>query len=185
MGLVEAEKKRERSSRNHVRRGRTGGATSHVLSRHLRLLIPQALQESAPPQATLDFSSGFSEAESIGLMLDAPPQEDGPTDSRALSCPCPLPGSSVARRSRRRNASSGCVFASRPTRQGGFCLTRAWCPLRTAPPLSCAREERASLGQCPPPSPRRRACGFASIQASREDLHQESQLEPPERPVSG
>lgn len=183
MGLVEAEKKRERSSRNHACRGRTGRATSHVLSRHLRLLIPQALQESASPQATLDFSSGISEAKSVVLMLDAPPQEEGPTDSRALSSPAHSPGSSVARRSRRRNASSGCVFASRPTHQGGFCLTRAWCPLRTAPPLSCAREERASLGQCPPPSPSRRACDgpaeFASIQASREDVHQESQLEAP------
>lgn len=61
LGLVEAEKKSERSSRNHARRGRTGGATSHVLSRHLRLLIPLAWKESASPQATLDFSSGVQQ----------------------------------------------------------------------------------------------------------------------------
>lgn len=84
-----------------------------------------------------------------GSMFGSPPHEDRPTDSTAFSSPAHPPGSSVARRLRRRSASFACESESRPTHQGSCCPTRAWCPPRTAPPLSCVREERASLGQCP------------------------------------
>ncbi|XP_032162590.1 PHD finger protein 19 isoform X4 [Mustela erminea] len=62
--------------------------------------------------------------------------------------PAHPPGSSAAKRSRRRSASSVCASVSPPTPQGSCCRTRAWGPPRAAAPLSCVREERASLVCC-------------------------------------
>lgn len=124
--LAKAKRPQGRARIEYVQQARTGRCL--VTFSNWRLWIHSQGREAPPPWWQSASLSGGS--------------ADSPSVSPAT------PGSCVARRLRRRNASSDCESVSRPPLQENCFRTGRRCQV-TKGPLSCfVREERASLGQC-------------------------------------